>query len=129
MRRRLLAAVTACAAVAVPLALPQGKTTTLRLTENEWGITGVPATVKAGTKLMVSVANHGGVVHELVLENGDCARQCVVKLAGHNAELENLAPGVTKSAVWTITKPGRYSFTCRRPGHWKAGMHYTFTVS
>jgi uncharacterized cupredoxin-like copper-binding protein len=67
-------------------------------------------------------------VHELALEKGDCAKQCVVKLAGHNAELENLAPGVTKSAVWTIVKPGRYTFTCRRPGHWKAGMHRTFTV-
>jgi uncharacterized cupredoxin-like copper-binding protein len=129
MRRRLLATVTACAAVAVPLALPNGKTTTLRLTENEWGITGVPATVKSGTNLAISVTNHGDVVHELVLERGDCAKQCVVKLAGHNAELENLAPGMTKSAVWTITKPGRYTFTCRKAGHWKAGMHRTFTVS
>jgi uncharacterized cupredoxin-like copper-binding protein len=129
MQSRLLATVTACAAVAVPLAMPQGKTTTLRLTETEWGIQGVPATVKAGTKLAISVTNRGGVLHELVLEKGDCAKQCVVKLAGHNAELENLAPGTTKAAVWTITKPGRYTFTCRRAGHWQAGMHKTFTVS
>jgi uncharacterized cupredoxin-like copper-binding protein len=129
MRSRFLVTLTACTAVAVPLAMPQARTTTLKLTENEWGIAGVPATVKAGTKLAISVTNNGDVVHELVLERHGCAKQCVVKLKGHAAELENLTPGATKSTVWTILTPGRYSFTCRKPGHWKAGMHRTFTVS
>jgi uncharacterized cupredoxin-like copper-binding protein len=130
MRSRFLATVTACAAVAaIPLAMPQGKTATLRLTESEWGITGVPATVAAGTKLAVSVTNHGAVMHELVLEKGGCVKQCAVQLAGRNLELENLSPGATKSAVWTILKPGTYTFTCRKPGHWKAGMHQTFVVT
>ena len=44
------------------------------------------------------------------------------------AEKQNLAPGTSKSAIWTISKPGTYTFTCRKPGHWKAGMHNTFTV-
>ena len=112
-----------CGRGGLPLAIPHGKAATLRLTRPEWGITGVPGTVEAGTTLAISVTNHGRVVHELVLEKGDCAKQCVVKLAGHNAELENLAPGMTKSAVWTIVKPGRYTFNSRRkPGHWNAGI-------
>ena len=130
MRSRVLATVTACAAVAaVPLAMPEGKTATLRLTESEWGIAGVPASVAAGSKLVVSVSNRGAVVHELVLEKAGCVKQCAVQAGGRKLELENLAPGATKSAVWTILKPGKYSFTCRRPGHWKAGMHRTFLVT
>lgn len=128
MQVRIIAAVAACAAVAAPVALASGGTKAVRITESEWGIAGVPKIVKAGTPIRVTVTNRGAVVHELVLENGGCIKQCAVKISGHNAELENLAPGTSKSAAWTISKPGTYSFTCRKPGHWKAGMHITFTV-
>ena len=125
---KVIVAVAACAFIGVPLALAQSGVRDLKITESEWGIAGVPTTLKAGTKLRITVTNKGGVQHELVLENGNCVKQCAVKLGGHNAELENLAPGTSKSAVWQITKPGTYTFTCRKPGHWKAGMRMTFTV-
>jgi uncharacterized cupredoxin-like copper-binding protein len=128
MRRIVVAAVVACAGVATPLALAQGGVKSIQITENEWGIAGVPSVVKAGTRLHIIVTNKGGIGHELVLEKGNCAKQCAVKLNGRSAELENLAPGSSKSVVWTIAKPGRYTFTCRKPGHWKAGMRKTFTV-
>jgi hypothetical protein len=34
-----------------------------------------PATLEAGTKLRITVTNRGGVLHELVLENGNCVKQ------------------------------------------------------
>jgi uncharacterized cupredoxin-like copper-binding protein len=131
VRIRIFAAVAACAAIAAPLALAGGGTQTqnLRLTESEWGIHGVPKTIKAGTPIHITVTNKGGVPHELVLEKGTCAKECPLRIGGHSAEIEGVKPGVTKSAVWTITKPGRYTFTCRVPGHWKAGMRQTFTVT
>ena len=125
---KVIGAVAACTIVTAPIALAQSGVRDVQITESEWGIAGVPLTVKAGTQLRVTVTNQGGVPHELVLENGNCFKQCVVKLRGRNAELENLAPGTSKSTVWKITKPGRYTFTCRKPGHWKAGMRKTFTV-
>ena len=126
---KVIVAAAACAVIATPLAVAKNGVTTIQITENEWGIAGVPATVKADTQLRITATNKGGVLHELVLENGNCLKQCAVKLGGHNAELENLAPGSSKSAVWTITKPGTYTFTCRKPGHWKAGMRKTFVVT
>ena len=126
---KVIVAVAACTFIAAPLALARSGVRDVKITESERGIAGVPMTIKAGSKLRITVTNKGGVQHELVLENGNCAKQCAVKLAGRNAELENLAPGASKSAVWQITKPGTYTFTCRKPGHWKAGMRKTFTVS
>ncbi|HET6171268.1 MAG TPA: plastocyanin/azurin family copper-binding protein [Gaiellales bacterium] len=127
---KVIVALAACAAFAAPFALAQsGTEKDVQITESEWGIAGVPATVKAGTQLRITVTNKGGVLHELVLENGNCTKQCAVKLKGHNLELENLAPGASKSAVWKLTKAGSYTFTCRKPGHWKAGMRKTFTVA
>jgi uncharacterized cupredoxin-like copper-binding protein len=128
MRARIIAALAVCSAVAAPLALASGGAKSMNIAESEWGITGVPSVIKAGTPLRVTVTNKGGVQHELVLENGGCIKQCAIKLRGHNAELENIAPGASKSAVWTIVKPGTYTFTCRKPGHWKAGMRKTFIV-
>lgn len=126
---KLIVALAACAAVTTPVALAQSGVRDVRITESEWGIAGVPATLEAGTKLRITVTNRGGVLHELVLENGNCVKQCAVKIGGRHAELENLAPGTSRSAVWKITRPGRYTFTCRKPGHWQAGMRKTFTVT
>lgn len=135
MRGEAIAAVAACActvataAVAAPLALAEeSATNSVKITENEWVIHGVPKSVKAGTPLKVTVTNKGGVVHELVLEKGNCAKQCALVIGGHKAEIEGVKPGATKSAMWTITKPGLYTFTCRVPGHWMAGMKKTFKV-
>jgi uncharacterized cupredoxin-like copper-binding protein len=129
MRVKIFAAVALCAAVAAPLALAEGGVKTVRITESEWGIGGVPQTLKSGTKVHISVTNTGKLPHELVLEKANCAKQCAVLIAGHKAEIEHVKPGMTKSAVWTIAKPGKYTFTCRVPGHWMAGMRKTFTVS
>ena len=131
MRGPIVAVIAVGVAVAVPSALAQNGAgaKAMHVTENEWGISGVPAKVQAGAELRITVTNRGGVLHELVLEHGGCAKQCAVKIGGKNAELENLAPGTSRSAIWTITKPGIYTFTCRKPGHWKAGMRRTFTVS
>jgi uncharacterized cupredoxin-like copper-binding protein len=135
MRGKVIAAVAACAAVAAfsavvaPLALAgEGAAKSVSITESEWGIGGVPKIVKAGTSLVVSVTNKGGIKHELVLEKGNCAKQCALVLSGQKAEIEGLKPGATKTATWTIAKPGLYTFTCRVPGHWKAGMKKTFKV-
>jgi uncharacterized cupredoxin-like copper-binding protein len=131
VRIRIFAAVAAFVAVAAPLALADGGTQTqnLRLTEREWGIAGVPKTIKAGSPIRVTVTNKGGVPHELVLEKGVCPKECALRVGGKSAEIEGVKPGLTKSATWIITKPGRYAFTCRVPGHWKAGMRKTFTVT
>jgi uncharacterized cupredoxin-like copper-binding protein len=136
MRGKVIAAVAACSAIAAcsavvaPLAVAgEGATKSITITENEWGIHGVPKTIKAGTSLTVTVTNKGGMPHELVLEKGKCAKQCALVIGGKKAEIEGLKPGVTKSATWKIMKPGVYTFTCRVPGHWMAGMRKSFTVT
>ena len=130
MRNTLFAVVAASALVVAPSALAgEGKSEYAKIKESEWGISGVPKSIKAGAALHVAVTNEGSVVHELVLEKGNCVKQCAVVVRGHNAEIEGIKPGLTKTAMWTITRPGTYTFTCRVPGHWKAGMHKTFTVA
>ena len=130
MRGKAFFAVAACAAVVAPLALAEtGSAKYVKITESEWGISGVPKNLQAGAALHVAVTNEGSVVHELVLEKGNCAKQCAVVVGGRKAEIEGIKPGATKTATWTITKPGVYTFTCRVPGHWKAGMHKTFVVT
>jgi uncharacterized cupredoxin-like copper-binding protein len=129
MRGKIFAVVVACAALMAPLALAgEGAAQYVKINESEWGITGVPKKLRAGAVLHVAVTNQGNVVHELVLEKGNCAKQCAVVIRGHKAEIEGIKPGATKTATWTITRPGTYTFTCRVPGHWMAGMRKTFAV-
>jgi hypothetical protein len=48
---------------------------------------------------------------------------------GREAEMEDIAPGETKSATWLITQPGVYQLACHLPGHFEAGMLARFTVT
>ena len=37
------------------------------------------------------------------------------------SEIEDVAPGETKSVVWTITDPEPYQISCHVPGHYEGG--------
>jgi LPXTG-motif cell wall-anchored protein len=86
------------------------------------------STLPAGTPITFVVTNKGAVAHEVVLEHaGDVDKP--LELGGKEAELENIMPGETRTAVWTLPEAGQYQFGCHITGHFEAGMKTTFTVT
>jgi hypothetical protein len=64
----------------------------------------------------------------VVLEKAGAVDQ-PFEMDGRESEIEDIAPGETKSATWTITEPGEYQLACHLPGHFDAGMVERFTVT
>jgi uncharacterized cupredoxin-like copper-binding protein len=100
---------------------------------------GVPSTVKAGA-VHFAVHNAGPSMHEFVvikttLADGDVPLKGDGTEANEDAngldgigEVEDVAAGTTKDLTLTLA-PGHYIVICNIPGHYKAGMHASFTVA
>jgi uncharacterized cupredoxin-like copper-binding protein len=83
-----------------------------------------------------AIHNNGRIAHEFVVIKSDLAPESLPTKgsrmdeegAGDTAdEVEDLAPG--KSATLSVNlAPGRYVLVCNIPGHYKQGMHASFTV-
>lgn len=96
-------------------------------------------TVRAGTRTF-EATNEGPTVHEfeiLSVPNGvdpdDLPVSDNVADTGSGGlkqidEVEDIAPSTTASLT-TALEPGSYVVICNLPGHYKAGMHATFTVT
>ncbi|MGH8226169.1 MAG: cupredoxin domain-containing protein [Gammaproteobacteria bacterium] len=101
----------------------------------------VPAklTVKAGSTVKFVITNTGKIEHELVLgpvaEQHEHEKEMQEMMHSGKMHMEHsdpneveLAPGATKTLIWTFTKPGTYQYGCHEPGHYAAGMYGTLTV-
>jgi uncharacterized cupredoxin-like copper-binding protein len=108
--------------------VPAAKVTTVNVTLHEFGIKMSKKTLPANANIRFVIKNNGEVVHEFVLERTGCAKKCAVHVNGHEAEVEHIAQGTTKSVTWKIAKAGKYALTCRRKGHHEAGMFVNFAV-
>jgi Cu+-exporting ATPase len=93
-------------------------------------------TVAQGETVAFTVTNSGQLQHEFVI--GDAAAQ-----AEHEQEMASgmqmsraadsdaisLAPGETRTLVYTFDQPGTLYYGCHVPGHYQAGMQGTITIT
>ena len=134
--RKLIVSVLAVAVLAaggVGAALAMQSSATTKVTEKEWGVTPLPAKVKAG-KVTFSVKNIGHLNHEFIvirtskLANRLPTRGAVaVVTTGQVGKIAQFKPGVTRTLTLTL-KAGHYVLICNLPGHYKAGQYTNFTV-
>jgi uncharacterized cupredoxin-like copper-binding protein len=114
-------------------------TTPLRVVMSDFAFAPKAATVAAGS-ITLTAPNTGKAPHELVLVKfaGDpqklpakpdgSADEGAISPASLPGEVEQTAPGATGRL--TVTLPaGRYVMLCNVPGHYKAGMYGTLTVT
>jgi uncharacterized cupredoxin-like copper-binding protein len=133
MRRTIVLALVAVAALVagtVSFAKATGK---VSATEKEFKITASPSSTSGG-KTTFSVKNIGHLKHEfIVLQTNTPASK--LKLKGSTAVLSGtvagkitpFSPGQTKSLTVTL-KPGHYILLCNLPAHYAAGQRLDFTV-
>lgn len=87
--------------------------------------------IQQGETIKFVVTNAGAGDHEFTV--GDTASQrSHAKLMAKNPDMKHdddpsgvtLAPGETKTVIWTFNKPvqGSIVFACQMPGHYEAGM-------
>ena len=100
----------------------------VNVTVKEFTVEMSTRTIPVNTPFKVIVTNRGAIEHEIVLEKADAVDEALEGV-GDDGEIEHIAPGSTRSAVWTINEPGEYKLGCHTPGHYEAGMFQTFTVS
>jgi uncharacterized cupredoxin-like copper-binding protein len=96
-----------------PKPVQQVKTTTDAVTMREFKFTLSKKTVPHGI-VMFKLTNRGKLAHDF-------------KIAGRKSAL--IKPGKTGSLKVTISKKGKYAYLCTVPGHAKAGMKGTLTVT
>jgi uncharacterized cupredoxin-like copper-binding protein len=104
----------------------------------DFEITGLPATLKAGTVTLVSTNEGHGVIHEirLVKTNLTADRLPLARdgrVDENNAGLttiavvEDLDPGMRGDVTVTL-EPGRYVYFCNEHNHYMVGMRGEMTV-
>jgi uncharacterized cupredoxin-like copper-binding protein len=110
-----LTTLAALGAAALVLPATAGAAHPIKVSEKEFSISGVPKTLKHGTKYTVTLANKGSFPHDLLFDG-----KGVHDVGIHNKK--PVAPG--KSASFTITFPqaGTFEFYCAIKGHAAKGM-------
>ena len=92
--------------------------------------------VRAGETVAFRVTNSGKLTHELVI--GDQAfqakhEQMMQQMGGQpmgdDADGVSVAPGHTKTLVYTFHQAGTLLFACHVTGHYQAGMRGTITAA
>jgi uncharacterized cupredoxin-like copper-binding protein len=136
MRKRAAIAGTALlAAAGLVFVLParSAERRIVRITLREWKITMTPAELPVGVPLEFEITNTGKFAHELVVEKaGDVDNPLPVPKPGggtEEMEIENINPGQTKKAVWTIPAAGDFQVACHMPTHYMNGMVFPFKAA
>lgn len=90
--------------------------------------------VQEGDTVRLRAANHGQVLHEIVLGTPATLAQHAVAMReqpgmAHDApDSAHVAVGAQGDIVWHFNRPGNFDFACMIPGHFEAGMKGTITV-
>src|SRR6266511_1553090 len=100
----------------------------VKVTLSEMKVELSTANVPAGTAVTYVITNNGKLTHEVVLEK-EGADDEPLEFGGKEQEAENIAPGATVKAEWTIPEAGRYQLACHIEGHYEAGMKTAFTAT
>ena len=84
--------------------------------------------VKRGDTVRIVAANHGKVLHEMVIGTPEELKEHAA-LMRKNPGMEHdepymahVKPGTKESLVWQFDKPGEFHYACLIPGHFEAGM-------
>ncbi len=105
---------------------------------SEWGVSAPNAHIAPG-KYTYNIQNTGKTVHELLVFKSNLTPAAYPmspdKFNEEGAGItkvsdgDNIDPGKSQTRTIDLTAPGTYLFTCNLPGHFKAGMFETVTVS
>jgi uncharacterized cupredoxin-like copper-binding protein len=115
-----------------PFTVVPAGTQSVKVDLRDFSVTPERTTLKAGTPYLLQVTNHGEATHELVVEPAgkvDKPLETTVNGKDIESEVEDIAPGETKTLLWTFSDPGKYQMACHVPGHFEAGMKATFDVT
>lgn len=115
----------------VPFTVVPKGTETVKVSLDDFTVTSDTAELKADVPYLFQVTNKGKATHELVIEPADAVDQPFeIHVDGKEkeSEVEDIAPGQTKTLLWTFSDAGDYMMACHVPGHFEAGMKATFTV-
>ena len=137
-RLRRLLVVPAAAALAFTIGSCGGGDGGIGATEADYSITLDESTAPAGD-VTFDVTNEAEQTHEFVVFKTDLPEDQLptnadgdVDEAGdgvtHIDEIEDITAGSTKSLTVTLDA-GSYVVLCNLPGHYRQGMHTSFTVS
>ena len=118
----------AVATLAVPTVAADQGPNQVDVTLTEFKLSMTATSIPAGVPVTFAATNNGDMMHEVVLEKSGAVDQ-PFEMNGRETEIEDIAPGATKSATWTITQPGEYQLACHLPAHFDAGMVERFTVT
>ena len=98
------------------------------MTLNESTVTISMPTLKVGETYTFVATNVGELVHEMVVERaGD--NDIPLEMGGKELEIEDIAPGTSKSLTMSFDTPGMYQLACHVPDHYEAGMVVEFEVT
>jgi uncharacterized cupredoxin-like copper-binding protein len=114
--------------VGQPAASAKSKAVTVTVTLKEFSVTLSRSSVPAGTPVRFNVVNEGKMTHELVLEPAGLEDE-PMEQNGAATELEDIEPGTSRTATWTLPNAGGYDLACYVPGHFEAGMVATVEAS
>lgn len=91
-------------------------------------------TVQEGDTVRLRAANHGQVLHEIVLGTPATLAQHALSMREHPGmahdapDMAHVRAGAQGDIVWHFNRPGQFDFACLIPGHFEAGMQGTLTV-
>ncbi len=97
------------------------------VTVNEYTLEMSRTNFPAGVPIHFIFEHAGQIIHEAVLEKAGEV-DVPLELEGEEAEVEDIQPGATVSADWTIDEAGQYQLACHIPGHYEGGMVSVFFV-
>jgi uncharacterized cupredoxin-like copper-binding protein len=84
--------------------------------------------VRKGETIRFVVANHGAVLHEMVLGTAQALKEHAELMKKHpgmehdEPSMTHVKPGAKGEIVWQFTQAGEFQFACLIPGHFEAGM-------
>ena len=84
--------------------------------------------VKRGETVKLVAANHGQVLHEIVLGTMDELKEHAAlmrkfpEMEHDEPNMAHVKPGAREDLVWQFNRPGEFYFACLIPGHFEAGM-------
>lgn len=123
---------------ATPVGQGPAADTTVRVVLTEWAVEPETTSVSAGT-IAFDAVNEGSMEHNLVVIRTDLAADDLPFSDDGSrvdegasgevvAEVDTLEPEDTGAVTVDLT-PGGYVLICNEPGHYKAGMYVSFTVT
>jgi uncharacterized cupredoxin-like copper-binding protein len=126
------------AAVALVIPACSSDSGGIGVTESDFKVEPGESSARAG-ELTFDITNDAEQTHEFVIFKTDLAPDALPTNADgdvdeegegvtHIDELEDITGGSTKSLTVTLDA-GNYVFVCNLPGHYRQGMHTSFTVT